>query len=644
MTNIVMQSGFRAEHDNPRHWGFEDKLRARLVATTSGDVDLRPWTSPRHNQLSTSSCVAQATVKALEIKRIMKRGREAHIDLSRLALYYLARELMLPKETAWDRGTYISHAFDAMRRFGVPPEEDWPWDWRKVLVAPSWGAMRKAYLSKIDAYYKIRSTGPDRVQMVVEALQAGNPVVFGTNVDASWFNYSPGQVLKTVSDEDREGRHATVLVGFVDGKFIGENSWGCYDDQTEVLTDQGWVPFPEVRGDEVFATLNPDTHILEYQNATHLHRYPYEGNLWRFKSQGVDLAVTPNHRMYVTNHHKRDQTNWSILRADSITGDRRICFKKDVENTVPDVTSFQVAGEDVDADSWLEFLGYFLSEGHTSSHVRLRQRERVRSYEVIGQSRRDGSTGQFIENPNPVSELRTYVARESYPEHYYRTGLSQAVGENAERIASCLSQLPFTFGSHDMVPKGNRKAMLSWACSTKGLYEELAPLGKAHEKFIPRPYLRLSQRQSRILLEALMLGDGTTLGSWVYYTSSRQLADDVQELALRCGFAADVSVTCRTDQPGYTHPEYTVGIKRTKVRPESRHSPEQFPYKGNVHCVTVPNGLLYVRRKGQAVWCGNSAWGDDGFYLMDPGVIAAGVSLDFWVPQEGFETYKEQTT
>ena len=29
-------------------------------------------------------------------------------------------------------------------------------------------------------------------------------------------------------------------------------------------------------------------------------------------------------------------------------------------------------------------------------------------------------------------------------------------------------------------------------------------------------------------------------------------------------------------------------------------------YHGNVHCVTVPNGVVYVRRNGRPVWCGNS--------------------------------------
>jgi len=56
------------------------------------------------------------------------------------------------------------------------------------------------------------------------ALNAGNPVVFGTATGSNWNQYKAGDVL-TKPDEIK-GRHATCLVGYEDGKFVGENSWG----------------------------------------------------------------------------------------------------------------------------------------------------------------------------------------------------------------------------------------------------------------------------------------------------------------------------------------------------------------------------------------------------------------------------------
>ena len=138
--------GFRPEPIKPEHWRFEN-LKPRLflnptVTETSGNVDLRPFSSPRHNQLDTGSCVANGVIKALEIKRIIKYGMSAHVDLSRLAVYYLARELMDPQETDKDEGTYVSLACDVLRRWGVCPETEWPFDVTKVLTSPSWLSMR----------------------------------------------------------------------------------------------------------------------------------------------------------------------------------------------------------------------------------------------------------------------------------------------------------------------------------------------------------------------------------------------------------------------------------------------------------------------------------------------------------------------
>src|SRR4029077_10288780 len=42
----------------------------------------------------------------------------------------------------------------------------------------------------------------------------------------------------------------------------------CYDDQTDVLTLEGWKKWPDVDGQETFATVNPKDGMLEYQAAT----------------------------------------------------------------------------------------------------------------------------------------------------------------------------------------------------------------------------------------------------------------------------------------------------------------------------------------------------------------------------------------
>ena len=228
----IMGSGFLPEEDSPDFWGFEDKVQPKMKAAsivTDAEIDLRPFTSPRHNQMHSSSCVAQAVVKALEIQRILKHGKDAHVDLSRLAVYYLARNLMFPPATNEDGGTFVRLACDTLRRYGVCTEEEWPFDLGKVYTPPSWMAMRKAYVHKIDSFYTIRARGQDRVESVILALAAGCPVVFGAAVGRNWNDYRTfitGHEEPLKPPKDITGWHATVILGWKDGQFIGENSWG----------------------------------------------------------------------------------------------------------------------------------------------------------------------------------------------------------------------------------------------------------------------------------------------------------------------------------------------------------------------------------------------------------------------------------
>jgi C1A family cysteine protease len=254
----LIYTGFRPEDDpNQKHWNFEI-IKSQITAyTNTSDLasDLRKFTSPRHNQSHSGSCVTQSAAKALELKRIQKWGIDAHVDLSRLALYYLCRELMDPPETDKDDGTYISIAADVLRRFGVCRETPdptkpndhafWPWDLDLLFKSPSWLAMRQAYVHKISAWYKIYSTGDDRVNDVILALAAGNPVVFGTKVYENFQAYDGTPI--GIGYGDLLGGHATVLEGWVPTSkkgqyFLGENSWG-----TEWGPDDGFYKMrPEV--------------------------------------------------------------------------------------------------------------------------------------------------------------------------------------------------------------------------------------------------------------------------------------------------------------------------------------------------------------------------------------------------------------
>lgn len=99
-------------------------------------------------------------------------------------------------------------------------------------------------------------------------------------------------------------RRTVAAFGMVphDLGFTDDVNRACYSEDTEVLTDTGWKSYWEVDTTERIATLNPDTHEVEYHIPSRLFVYDYEGEMIHFRSRHVDALVTPDHKMWVGNH------------------------------------------------------------------------------------------------------------------------------------------------------------------------------------------------------------------------------------------------------------------------------------------------------------------------------------------------------
>ena len=81
------------------------------------------YCSPVEDQESLGSCTANAVVGMMEY--LQRRGGIIHINLSRLFLYKVTRNLL-----GWtgDTGAYIRSTLQATAAFGIPPEANFPYD------------------------------------------------------------------------------------------------------------------------------------------------------------------------------------------------------------------------------------------------------------------------------------------------------------------------------------------------------------------------------------------------------------------------------------------------------------------------------------------------------------------------------------
>jgi hypothetical protein len=163
-------------------------------------------------------------------------------DASEAFAYFIAR--FMHGMHYQDSGTGLRYLFNAVQHWGVSPWNAWPFDlWAKnedgtpkyktfaqflkdrINHDPDWNAYRKAADQKwLKGYYRIDSTGEERIQDMKQALYEKSIICFGMDVGQAWMDYSGG----IIDDPGpRKGGHAQFLYGFYRNDFFnGQNSWG----------------------------------------------------------------------------------------------------------------------------------------------------------------------------------------------------------------------------------------------------------------------------------------------------------------------------------------------------------------------------------------------------------------------------------
>jgi hypothetical protein len=348
----------------------------------------------------------------------------------------------------------------------------------------------------------------------------------------------------------------------------------CYDDQTEILTENGWTLFSRLREGEKVATLE-EGRFLRFREPIRIIHAPYNGSLYSIKTASVDLRVTLDHNMYVRD--RCSGAGFRLIPARQIIG-KDVEYKHHADWEGEEQASFCLSGmgqgvdparsrtspaREVPMDSWLEFFGYWITTGN-------------------------------VDPRENIVDLRTCDA-----------GLAQRFMQ----VIQEMGEIPRSRPSDQDIHIQFHSPLIS---------QYLAPLGCAQGKHIPRHFFQLSRRQLKILYRAMLAGAGDTGQQQRFWTSSARLKDDFQELLLRIGYVG----ICQESQPGHQtgtgDPSWMVEIWKPPSTPGSpidqNHEADKsaevceeiVPYQGMVFCVQVPDGIVYVRRNGKAVWCGNS--------------------------------------
>lgn len=416
---------------------------------------------------------------------------------------------------------------------------------------------------------------------------------------------------KIVKFEDQSKTYRTTEESYIDKNYTGRNGDGydfakvrvrtlrkpvlgdkfCALPTQQVLTDKGWVTMLDLDpAIHQVCTLNGDGK-LHYEHPS--AKFVFDHNsvdgpdepLYSVKNKQVEITCTMNHKLYVQKRsYAKVPPPYKLVEAREIAQEldadgnvikkgTPVRFQKTMENAYPDIDTIRIGYVDYNMDAWLQLLGMFISDGCCD-------KTNNRIYITVFKDRK------------------------------------------VEFMTTCLNNLGICYKRYS---DGSFNISGS---KLPAVYEHFKELSVgALNKYLPEYVWNLSQRQSQVLMEALLQGDGTTMQYKGedefsrYGTISPRLANDVSRLALHCGWSGivkiaeeptgiprvgkrnmgpqagtDVSITLQ-------HTYYKVSIISEQNQPwinkkvNKSNTETRIPYNGKVYCIEMPSSHVYYMRE-----------------------------------------------
>lgn len=333
----------------------------------------------------------------------------------------------------------------------------------------------------------------------------------------------------------------------------------CYDAETEVLTDVGFVPWATAYdvwkedGHPKLGIWDDAAGSLCYEEPEYVTQDFFEGKMYRVDHGGVDLLVTPEHSMWV----KRKRWNgkqmvwtdsFALIPAEKLGSSSMVRYSK----LAPYVLSPDFQGTDLpfrfdNPRELLRLFGFFIGDGSV---------DQTAANGIVFKLKKRRKRA-FLE------EVCTGLGWE------YRPLAGASITVRATGISEFFRR---TFYDAD------------------------------GDKRIPSLLQSLNRDDSLALLDGLRASDGSLKrGAWEYTTSVESVAEAIQIIALHAGEAAHVN-----QRIGGMWGVMVLSRMREPVINQVWGNTSQAQYRGDVYCAKTRTGVLVVRRNGKIVLSGNT--------------------------------------
>ncbi len=323
----------------------------------------------------------------------------------------------------------------------------------------------------------------------------------------------------------------------------------CYDSITEILTENGWKLFKDLKEGEKVAQYHTDGSI-DFVIPTAYYNMPYNGKMIHFDSEGyhyVDVMVTPNHRMI---RRSKQTGEIEVFEAD----DKRYKFKKGYT----DRNEMLVSG--------------FAQDGVGMSAID--------KLKVAFQA--DGSF------PNR-SECYTGVKYGTFPIRF-----SLKKERKKKRLIELCEEANIEY---TLSEKDSRGYYSFW----------IKPTEMFSKTFDWIKLDAISRQWANDFIEELKYWDGSSKNNVIVYTSTiKENIDIIQGIAALCGKKTQYS-EYKDKRDDYNRKiSYTLSISNKDAVGGRSVIKKELDYNDTVHCVSVPTKMLIVRRNNVVCVSGNT--------------------------------------
>lgn len=375
------------------------------------------------------------------------------------------------------------------------------------------------------------------------------------------------------------------LVHLVDDKIH------CLTNDHDVLTSEGWVPIDQVSMSHKIASLEKNRNLI-YQNPLKVYNYKnFKGELYSINKFNVDLVVTLNHRMFITEFKQNNNffKNYRLIPAQFLIGKQvQYCKtaywgKKNFQFFLPSIriNSTKITEKTVKMDSWLKFFAIWISYG-------------------------------LVTTPFEISKNGIIHVKHKYSVEFFQ--IKKSITQNLKQILQNLGY-KYTLIKNRIIIQNKQ---LCYYLKSLNFFSK--------KKKLPRWVWELSQKQVRIFLEYVFIKQIKNKKSdLIYNTSSCNLADDFMQLVLHAGWTSQKFTynnkkslllfnrkNFKVNQKENNHTIWRISIMQNETLLNTYNDKQTNKtefislYEGRVFCLNMKNEVFYIRRNGIPVWTGNS--------------------------------------